>query len=92
MGQYPYLLFPVIDEYIDIPTEGPAFTDGVGYFAYTIPYEEFKEKLQEFENIVVGILNKALEDEYSDFEKALALYQYFISHYTYDYDTYNSDV
>jgi len=92
MGQYPYLLFPVIDEYIDIPGKAPSFADGVGYFTYTIPYEEFKEKLQEFENIVVGILNKALEDEYSDFEKALALYQYFISHYTYDYDTYNSDV
>ncbi len=33
-------------------------------------------------------MNEALEDDYTDLEKALALYVYFEEHYEYDYDTY----
>jgi len=88
MGQYPYLLFPVIDEYVTKPSDGNWYEDGKGYIEYTIPYEEFKVKLNEFEDIVVEILNDNLEDDYSEFEKALALYQYFINKYDYDYETY----
>lgn len=84
MGQYAYLLFPVVAEYVGID----GYRDGMGYFFYKIPLEEFQEKLQEFEDLVVDILNSCLEDDYSDFEKALALYYYFIENYVYDYDIY----
>lgn len=88
MGQYAYLLFPVVDIYTSIPYEGVSYEDGTGYFQYTIPYGDFRQKLQEFEDIVTGILNETLKGDYSDLEKALALYVYFTDHYTYDYETY----
>lgn len=91
MGQYSYLLFPVVNEYVSEPSAGPSFKDGVGYFEYKIPYEEFKVKLQDFEELVTGILNTALRDDFTDAEKALALYCYFEDNYKYDYDLYNSD-
>lgn len=86
MGQFPYLLFPVVAEYLCMDE----YRDGRGYFHFTIPDEEFQEKLQEFETVTVDILNSCLEDDYSDFEKALALYLYFIKTYVYDYDTYDA--
>lgn len=82
IGQYPYRLFPVIAEYI----YPDYYADGMGHFKYKIPYEEFKVKLQEFEDIVTGILNECLEDDYSDVEKALALYVYFSDNYEYNFD------
>ncbi len=84
MGQFPYLCFPVIREYV-IRADGISYENGVGRIQYTIPYEEFEVKLQEFEDLTVSILNETLEDDYSDFEKALALYQYFVATYEYDY-------
>jgi len=84
LGQCPYLLFPVIGEYIT-EAEGISYEDGIAYIRYKIPYEEFKVKLQEFEDITVNILNEVLDDDYSDFEKAFAIYQYFVTHYAYDY-------
>ena len=50
--------------------------------------EELAQKQAEFEEMVTGILNEVLRDDYSDVEKILALYIYFSNNYTYDYDTY----
>jgi len=85
MGQFAYRLLPIAEQYTKMPDK-KSFADGRGYIEYTIPYEEFQVKLAEFEDIVTGILNEVLDDDYSDFEKALALYNYFSTHYTYDYD------
>lgn len=84
--QVPYLCFPVVSEYVDNNELKDRYADGVGYLHYTIPVEEFKVKLEEFEKLVTDILNDALRTDYSDFEKMAALYRYFVDHYTYDYD------
>ena len=86
MGQYTGQFFPVVDAYVIMGN----FSNGKGHFSYSIPYEEFQVKLQEFEDLVTGILNEALEDDYSDIEKALALLLYFRDHYTYDYDEFDT--
>ncbi len=39
--------------------------------------------------MIEGMLNEIFEDDYSDFEKCLALYVYFSDHYQYDWDTYS---
>ena len=84
--QYPYYCFPVLSDYL-LPNGGsfdPA--TGTGTYAFKVSDEEFYQKLDEFEVMVTGILNEALEDDYDDFEKALALYQYVTTHFEYDYE------
>ena len=88
MGQFPYVFYPVVAEYTESNYAG-AYSNGRATFQYKIPKEEFAQKNAEFEEIVVNILNENLRDDYSDFEKVLALYIYFATNYTYDYDTYN---
>ncbi|MCR5618393.1 MAG: hypothetical protein K6F83_08895 [Clostridiales bacterium] len=88
MGQYAYNCNPVVADF----TQAVEFKDGTGYFQYTIPEEEFREKEKEFEELVTDILNEALEPEYSDIECALALYSYIAMNYEYDYDKYNEPV
>ena len=41
--------------------------------------------------MVEEILNEAMKPEYSDFENALGLYNYFDSHYTYDWNAYEDN-
>ncbi len=84
MGQFAYLYFPVVAEYTQM-ADGISYENGVGKFTYKIPYEDFQVKLQEFEDLTTEILNETMDDDFSDFEKCLALYNYFVSHYTYDY-------
>jgi len=86
--QYPYRCFPLIAEYVHEPMGSAGWKKGTGYIEYSIPQEEFRQKLTEFKSTVTGILNSVLEDDMSDFEKALMLYLYFAEAYTYDYDTY----
>lgn len=88
MGQFPYVFYPVAAEYTESNYAG-AYSNGRATFQYKIPKEEFAKKNAEFEEIVTTILNDNLRDDYSDFEKVLALYIYFATNYTYDYDTYN---
>ena len=59
--------------------------DGIASFTYRVPKEEAAARIEEFAALVENILNETLEDDYSDFEKALALYLYFADHYVYDY-------
>ena len=87
MGQFPDKCFPVLPELIDYcwDREHPV-KDGMGSFVYLVPPEEAAERIAEFERLVEDILNSTLEDDYSDVEKALALYLYFADHYVYDYE------
>ncbi len=87
IGQFRTNFQPVYEVYTE-SNYGGAFKDGKGTFQYLIPKEELAQKQKEFEEMVTGILNEVLRDDYSDVEKILALYIYFSNNYTYDYDTY----
>lgn len=88
MGQFPIRCFPVLTELIDYAYDREhSVVDGVASFTYLVPREEAARRIGKFAQQVQGILNDALEDDYSDFEKALALYDYFTHHYEYDYET-----
>ena len=89
MGQFPERCFPVLTELIDYAYDREhSVVDGVASFTWLVPPEEAAVRIAEFAEQIEGILNDALEDDYSDLEKALALYDYFSTHYEYDYDTY----
>ena len=88
MGQFPIRCFPVLTELIDYAYDREnSVVDGIASFTYRVPLEEAARQIGEFEQQVEGILNDAFEDDYSDFEKVLALYEYFSQHYQYDYET-----
>lgn len=88
MGQFPIRCFPVLTELIDYAYDREnSVVDGIASFIYLVPREEAAERIGEFARQIEGILNDALEDDYSDFEKALALYGYFANYYQYDYET-----
>ena len=61
------------------------YSDGVGHIRYMIPKDVFQRKEKEFEKLVVDILNKNVRKDYTDFEKSLALYEYMINNYTFDF-------
>ena len=88
MGQFRDQCFPPLVELIDYCYDrNNPVNDGVATFTYQVPREEAAERIAEFAAFVEDILNSNLEDDYSDLEKALALYLYFSHHYTYDYET-----
>ena len=89
MGQFPEHCLPILKELIDYAWDREnSVVDGVATFTYLVPPEEAKARILAFGEQVEEILNEALEDDDSDFEKCLALYIYFSDHYTYDWDTY----
>ncbi len=88
MGQFPSRCFPVLTELIDFAWDrSNSVIDGVASFTWLVPPKEAAARITEFAAQVEGILNEALEDDHSDFEKALALYEYFYQTYEYDSDT-----
>ena len=88
MGQFLIRCFPVLTELIDYAEDREhSVKDGVASFTYRVPREEAARRIGEFARQVEGILNEALADADSDFEKALALYDYFARTYHYDYET-----
>lgn len=60
--------------------------DGWAKIVYKIPKEEFLEKERDFEERICAILNDVFEEDYTDFEKALALYEFMTEYCTYDYE------
>ena len=84
LGQCAYACHPVIARFTGT-CYGDGYKNGKGKIRYDLPKEEVKQKIEEFKVLIEGILNETLEDDYSDFEKALALYIYFDENYTYDY-------
>ena len=93
MGQFPDKCFPVLVELIDYCYDrGNPVTDGVASFTYLVPPEEAAARIADFAALVEGILNETLADDYTDLEKALALYIYFSHHYIYDYEAARPDI
>lgn len=88
IGQFPNKFQPVYEVYTE-SNYGGAYKDGKATFQYKIPKEELAQKEAEFEKFITDILNENLRDDYSDFEKVLALYIYVANNYTYDYDLYD---
>ena len=90
IGRFSMFFCPLASAYVAkySPEGGPSYKDGKGYIYYTIPKDEFMKKEKEFEEQIVRIINDCVSDDYTDFEKALALYEYMCTNYTYDYDMY----
>lgn len=90
--QYPYQSCPVLSQYYDGFSDPTLVVGGKLGLKFTISDEEFAEKNEEFKDLVEGILNEVFEDDYTDFEKALALYLYFCTpgNFVYDYDMVNN--
>ena len=63
------------------------YEDGIGRIYYTIPKKKFMKKLKKFETEIERMLAESgIKDDYTDFEKCLAMYDYMTSHFEYDYD------
>ena len=60
------------------------FENGVGRIYYQMPVDEFLKREEDFEKMVVDILNQTIEEDDTDFEKVLKLYDYMASNYHYD--------
>lgn len=89
MGQFPEHCLPILPELIDYAYDREhSVIDGVASFTYLVPPEQARARIEEFGTMIEGMLNEILKTDWSDFEKALALYVYFADHYEYDYDTY----
>ena len=81
-GKFAIMFFPIAGLYADAEYIG----NGRAKITYKIPKEEFLAKERDFEERITAILNDALEDDYSEFEKALALYEFLTEYTVYDYD------
>lgn len=66
-------------------------SDGVGHFTYYVSKEDFMQKQKEFEQLVVDILKENVRKDYTDFEKCIALYEYMIKNYTYDWEEFENN-
>ena len=89
MGQFPENCLPILKELIDYSWDREhSVIDGVASFTYLVPPEEAKTRIEAFGEQIEGMLNEVFLDDYSDFEKCLALYMWFSDHYEYDWDTY----
>ena len=86
VGQFPDKCLPPLCGHIWAADVDHPVTNGVAHFVYDIPYAEVKEKISDFSKMVEEILNETMKPDNTDFEKALLLYNYFDSHYTYDWD------
>lgn len=90
MGQFPRLCFPVFVELIDLAEDREhSVIDGVASFTWRVSPEEAASEIEEFAELIEEILNETMRTDYSDFEKAVALYDYFSNTYEYDYETYD---
>ncbi|RKM56973.1 hypothetical protein D6856_14450 [Butyrivibrio sp. XB500-5] len=78
-------LFPVGRYNLEMDFEN-GYTEGVGHITYLIPKDEFMKKQKAFEKMVMKIVNDNVDKDYTDFEKCIALYEYMINNYVYDYD------
>ena len=88
-AEFPKDCFPVLVEIIKpLDMYDLSTINGTAQFEYKVSKEEAAQKIAEFKELTEGIINEVIKPEYTDFEKALALYSYFTHTYTYDYDNY----
>ncbi|MBO4627649.1 MAG: hypothetical protein J5645_06715 [Lachnospiraceae bacterium] len=81
-GKFAFMFYPLAFVYADVEYTG----DGWASITYKIPKEEFLAKVRDFESRIESILNDVLEEDYSDFEKTLALYEFLTEYAVYDYE------
>ena len=90
-GQFPDKCLPPLHGHIWAADSDHPVKNGVARFMYNIPYSEVKAMIADFSKQVEDILNETMKPENTDFEKALLLYNYFDSHYIYDWDAYEDN-
>jgi len=89
MGQFPKHCLPILPELIDYAYDrSHSVKNGVASFTWCVSPEEASARIAEFGEQIEEILNTALRDDDTDFEKAVALYDYFYQNYQYDWETY----
>lgn len=88
MGQFPDRYFPVFSVLIEKNYGDGSVVNGVAGFRYKVSQEERAALLADFETLVTELLNETMKPEYTDMEKALSLYRYISSRYTYDSETF----
>ncbi len=79
-GRFADYFFPVAAPYVTAEYAG----NGRAKITYKIPKQDFLKLEREFEEQVTAILNDVVEDDYSEIEKALALYEFMTEYVTYD--------
>ncbi|PWJ71081.1 transglutaminase superfamily protein [Ruminococcaceae bacterium R-25] len=87
-------LFPVASLLISGESKDGSvpFENGTGKIYYQIPVEEFVAKQAEFEVIITDMLNSCVEQDDTDFEKCIKLYDYIESNFSYvDYGVDGND-
>ena len=63
---------------------GDGYGNGTGKLKYLMDKNEYQERQKAFEAEIERILNEAVRSDYSDFEKALGLYDYMSKYWIYD--------
>ena len=91
VGQFPDKCLPPLRGHIWAVDPDHPVKNGVARFMYDIPYDKLMAMVADFSKMVEQILNETMKPENTDFEKALLLYNYFDSHYTYDWDAYEDN-
>ena len=93
VGQFPDKCLPPLHGHIWAVDPDHPVKNGVARFMYDdgTSHEQLMAEIADFSKMVEEILNETMKPEYSDFENALGLYNYFDSHYTYDWDAYEDN-
>ena len=81
-------LYPVACMQItgESPDGSEPYEDGIGRIYYTKSKEDFLERQEKFKEDIAVIMDAYIQSDFSDFEKCLALYDYMVCNYDYDYD------
>ena len=77
--------FPYGYDAVCCPEESD-FKDGMAKIRYEETKEWRQQHYNELKEATEKIVSEVFREEYSDFEKMIALYQYFANNYVYDYD------
>ena len=86
-GRFATYFYPVLNNL----TLTEYLGNGVAKIYYNEPKEEISEKIADFDLRICNILSDVIEDDYTDFEKALALYEFMTEYCTYDYEALYDD-
>ena len=77
---------------VELMGDGWTVNDGKAHINYSLPKDQYLQKAEEFKSLTVSILDECIKPGYDDTDKALSVYSYFVTHYTYDYDALGDDV
>ena len=87
-GRFATYFYPVLNNLTFTEYLG----DGWAKIYYNEPKEEILAKIADFDMRICNILSDVIEDDYTDLEKALSLYEFLTEYCTYDYEAlYDND-